>query len=83
MPTARDAIIGMIAGDGGGEGRLADMAARVADEILDRHVKELTAKINAYERVIDSDQFSHQEDAYYAGLSDAVDILTGDMDGSE
>jgi hypothetical protein len=80
--TAHQLIVGMMAGDGSGTS-LHDIASKVADEILAKHVEELTARINGYERVIECDTFSHAEDAYYAGLSDAVDILTGDMDESE
>ena len=82
MATAREAIIGLMGGTEQ-DTRLYQVAGRVADEILARHVRELTDKINAHEPVIEGDRFSHQEDAYYAGLSDAVDILTGDLDGSE
>lgn len=80
--TAHQLIIGMMAGDGSGTS-LHDIAGRVADEILAKHVEELTDRINGYERVIECDTFSHAEDAYYAGLRDAVNILTGDMDGFE
>jgi len=82
VKTARQLITGMIAGDGSGTS-LHGMGERVADEILSIHVVELTDKINRYERVIESDTFSHAEDAYYAGLRDAVRILEGDMDGLE
>lgn len=77
MATARELIIGMMAGSGSGT-RLHPLAEKVADEILGKHAQELTDRINAHERVVDSDQFSHQEDAYYAGLSDAADIVLGE-----
>jgi hypothetical protein len=80
--TARDLIIHMIAGEVT-SGGLYEAGARVADEILAKHVTELTSKINAFEKVFQPDHYSHQEDAYYAGLADAVNILTGDMDGPE
>jgi hypothetical protein len=80
--NARELIIHMIAGEVT-SGGLYEAGARVADEILAKHVTELTHQINRYERVIEADQFSNQEDAYYAGLRDAVRILEGDMDEPE
>jgi hypothetical protein len=82
VKTARDLIVSMIAGDGSGTS-LHNLADKVAGEILDKHVDELSARINVYSRDIGPDQFSHQEDAYYAGLRDAVRILKGDLDEFE
>lgn len=80
--TARQLIIGMIAGDGSGTG-LHNIAEKVADEILAKHAEELASQINGYSRDIGPDDFSHQEDAYYAGLRHATYILRGEMDESE
>ncbi len=80
MKTARQLITQLIAGEGSGTS-LHGIGERVADEILEIHIEELTVKITQHDRNIESDTFSHQEDAYYNGLTDAVRILKGDMDG--
>lgn len=80
--SARQLIVGMIAGDGSGTS-LHGIAEKVADEILAKHVEELTSRINVYSRDIGPDQFSHQEDAYYAGLRDASRVLKGELNEFE
>lgn len=61
----------------------ADEASTLLNQVEREYVDEQIRKTELFDPVIESDQFSHQEDAYFAGFGAAIDILKGDMDGLE
>lgn len=60
-----------------------DTADTLMRQVESFYVNERLRSTDLYRREIESDTFSHQEDAYYAGFGDAMRILKGDMDGFE
>lgn len=59
----------------------ADDASALLNQVEREFLNERIRTTDLFDPVIESDQFSHQEDAYFAGFSAAINILKGDMDG--
>lgn len=60
-----------------------DVASSLLQQVEREYLAERVRRTELFDPVIESDQFSHQEDAYFAGFGEAIDILTGDMDEFE
>ncbi|MCY0926241.1 hypothetical protein OTB20_08480 [Streptomyces sp. H27-H1] len=71
--SAREKIIGMMAGDS--EGSLRVVAGRVADEILAEHAHELASRIRTHSERDDLDYYSPQ------GMWEAANLIDPEVDG--